>query len=212
MFTKLWTKYSIILVELLYGVIMIAVCILMLFFTRLVTTKTADTQEQFRKDLSTFYKERKCTQQIIIYEPNTLSENFELQVASEVRRVCSNVYPSLDSDYVLAIIYYESRFQQDAVNSKTGAVGLMQILPQWHTIRADDLGASLSDWDGNILVGCDILNEMVQKKGSMHYAVNFYAGGYSYADYYERTGKLSPYEKSLNNILSSGILEEMGVM
>lgn len=139
-------------------------------------------------------------------------KSFEQEVLSEVRRVCAEVYPDLDPDYVSAIIWAESRFQPDAVNNRTGATGLMQILPKWHTLRADRLGVSLNEWKGNILVGCDILNEMIQKKGSMHYAVNFYAGGYNYADYYERTGELSPYENSLNNILSSEVFEEMEVM
>lgn len=210
MFTKLWAKYSLLWIELLYGVITIAIFIFLLLFAHLVTTHSSDIQ--VKKDLGVICKERHCTQQIITYEPNVLPETFEMQVASEVRRLCVNVYPDLDSDYILAMVYYESRFQQDAINSKTGAVGLMQILPQWHTDRANNLGVSLYDWKGNILVGCDILNEMMQKKGSMHYAVNFYAGGYRFADYYERTGKLSPYENSLNNILSSGVLEEMEVM
>lgn len=141
-----------------------------------------------------------------------LPVTFEEEVALEVKRICADVYPNLSSDYILAIVYHESRFQPNAVNSKTGATGLMQILPQWHTARASSLGVSLSDWKGNILTGCDILNEMAQAKHSMHYAVNFYAGGYGYANYYESSGRQSPYEIELNNILKSGVLKELGVM
>lgn len=142
------------------------------------------------------------------YEEFSESEkSFEQEVLSEVRRVCTEIYPDLDPDYVSAIIWLESRFEPDAVNKKTGATGLMQILPKWHSSRADSLGVSLDNWKGNILVGCDILNEVLQLKGSMSYAVNFYAGGYPYADYYERTSQQSPYEKLVNEIISNGTIE-----
>lgn len=135
--------------------------------------------------------------------------SFESQVVNEVKRICKDVYPDLDPDYILAMIYRESRFQPDALNPKTGATGLMQILPKWHTARAEKLGVSLYDWRGNILTGCDLLNEIVQDKGSLSYAVNFYAGGYEYADYYKRTHIRSPYERSLEEILSRGVLDSI---
>lgn len=136
--------------------------------------------------------------------------SFESQVADEVKKICKNVYPDLDSDYILAMIYRESRFQPDVTNSKTGATGLMQILPKWHTARAEKLGVSLYDWRGNVLTGCDLLNEVMQDKGSLSYAINFYAGGYEYADYYKRAHTQSPYERSLEEILSSGVLDSIG--
>lgn len=137
------------------------------------------------------------------------SYSFESQVADEVEQICRDVYPNLDPNYILAMIYRESRFQPDATNSKTGATGLMQLLPKWHTTRAEKLGVSLCDWRGNILTGCDLLNEVMQDKGSLSYAINFYAGGYEYADHYKRTHIRSPYERSLEKILSSGILDSI---
>lgn len=135
-------------------------------------------------------------------------QSFESFVIDEVTRVCTDIYPDLDPTYILAIIYHESRFQPDAVNHTTNATGLMQILPKWHTTRAENLGVSLTDPAGNILVGCDILNEVYQRYGSFSYAVNVYAGGYVYANNYKNTK--SPYEKALDSILASGVLNSIG--
>lgn len=134
-------------------------------------------------------------------EPEQSFENF---VIDEVLRVCTDVYPDLDPNYVLAIIYHESRFKPDVVNSKTNATGLMQILPKWHTSRAQRLGVDLADPAGNILVGCDILNEVYQQSKSMRYALNVYAGGYSYANNYKNTK--SQFEKELDEIIASGVI------
>lgn len=135
-------------------------------------------------------------------------QSFKSFVTDEVLRVCTEVYPDLDPNYVLAIIYHESRFNPNAINLKTNATGLMQILPKWHTARAQRLGVELTDPAGNILVGCDILNEVRQQYGSFRYALNVYAGGYAYANNYKNTK--SQFEKELDEIIASGVLYSMG--
>lgn len=134
--------------------------------------------------------------------------SFEDQVYTMAFSICEETYPDLKPGYVLALIYHESRFIPDVVNSKTGATGLMQILPKWHTARAEKLGVSLTDPAGNILTGCDILNEVYQQSGSMSYALNVYAGGYAYANNYKNTK--SPFERELDEILASGVLYSIG--
>lgn len=116
---------------------------------------------------------------------------------SYVDEIIETYYPDLDSDIVKAVIYHESRFQPDAKNSKTGVIGLMQVSPKWHTKRAARLGVSLNDPYGNILVGCDILHEQLQGH-SMSYALNVFAGGYTYANSYRNS--TSPYVKAVNSI------------
>lgn len=192
----------------------IAICIIFISSTLFINNTLHSVQgPRFVQSTDIPLKEKQVQKQVVTYllpesfQLNKSSQTFEQQVISEVRRVCSEIYPDLDSDYVTAIIWLESRFEPDAVNSKTGAVGLMQILPKWHISRAENLGVSLDDWRGNILTGCDILNEIFQLKGSMSYAINFYAGGYVYADYYKATGKQSPYELLLDGIISSGTLQ-----
>lgn len=114
---------------------------------------------------------------------------------SYVDQIITEYYPNLPSDIVKAIIYLESRYHPDAVNSNTGVQGLMQVDPRWHTQRAENLGVEdLMDPYGNILVGCDILNEVSQQH-DLNYAINFFAGGYKYADTY--VNSTSPYQKEL---------------
>lgn len=192
--------------------------LLTIMFGIVIFTFLSRERVMIKNQTGIYPKEKVIQRQAVTYslpsslESNINPESFELEVASEVKRICSDVYPDLDSAYILAMIYHESRFQPDSVNYRSGAKGLMQILPQWHTVRAENLGVSLDDWKGNILIGCDILNEMIQTKGSMQYAINFYAGGYDYADYYKSCNCSSTYEIALDNILESGVLEELGVM
>lgn len=109
-------------------------------------------------------------------------------------------YPAIDPEYVCAIIYHESRFDPTVTNSKTGVRGLTQISPKWHAKRAESLGVmDLYEPYGNILVCFDILNELTQKY-DFEYALNFYAGGYPYANNY-RDSK-SPFIEQLQEIIS----------
>lgn len=113
--------------------------------------------------------------------------------------IVEKFYPDLDVRYVKAIIYHESRYQPDLTNSKTGVKGLMQISPKWHTKRAENLGVTdLFDPYGNILVGCDILNDLTQKQ-DFNYALNFFAGGYPYANRYKSS--TSPFVEQLTRII-----------
>lgn len=107
-------------------------------------------------------------------------------------------YPNIDPDHVCAIIYHESRFDPNARNEKTGVEGLTQINPKWHSKRAERLGVTnLYSPYGNILVCFDILNELAEDNG-MDYALNFFAGGYPYANRYRNS--TSPFIKELDKI------------
>lgn len=107
-------------------------------------------------------------------------------------------YPNIDPDRVCAIIYHESRFDPNARNEKTGVEGLTQINPKWHSKRAARLGVTnLYSPYGNILVCFDILNELAEDNG-MDYALNFFAGGYPYANRYRSS--TSPFIKELDEI------------
>ena len=119
--------------------------------------------------------------------------------ANFVDEIVETVYPDISADYVKAIIWHESRYEPWRVSTKTNATGLMQIIPRWHVKRAESLGVtSLLDPYGNILVGCDILNELTQGY-SFEYALNFFAGGYPYADRYKNS--TSPFIEELNEII-----------
>ena len=72
----------------------------------------------------------------------------------------------LDPALVIAVIWRESCYQMDAVGDAGQAIGLMQIQPRWHQERMDRLGVTdLADPRSNILVGCDILSEVIGRYG-----------------------------------------------
>lgn len=141
--------------------------------------------------------EEKLIEEEAVPTPNPLSG--PALYASYADEIVTNIYPDIQSDYVKAIIWHESRYNPDSINSRTGVTGLMQISPKWHTKRAESLGVTdLTDPYGNILVGCDILNELTQKH-DFNYALNFFAGGYPYADRYKNS--VSPFVEQLNDII-----------
>lgn len=118
-----------------------------------------------------------------------------------IYEITTSYYPKVDPRYVKAIVYHESRFDPMARNSKTGVIGLTQISPKWHTERALSLGITdLYDPYGNLLVCCDILNELTEKE-SFEYALNFFAGGYRYADRYRN--RTSPFLAQLDQIIET---------
>lgn len=134
-------------------------------------------------------------------EPEPVLEGPDLY-DSYAEQIVQTYYPQLDARYVKAIIYHESRYDPTVINSKTGVMGLMQISPKWHTNRANDLGVfNLLDPYGNILVGCDLLAELTNSH-DFNYALNFFAGGYPYANRYRSS--TSPYVKALENIIANG--------
>lgn len=119
---------------------------------------------------------------------------------SYVYEIIATRYPSLNPQLIRAIIYHESRYHAESVNLKTNATGLMQLSPKWQTVRAESLGVTdLTDPYGNILTGCDFLNELFNKY-SYNYALDFYAGGYPYAN--SNKGGTSNYVKAVQNIMN----------
>lgn len=116
---------------------------------------------------------------------------------SYVDQITTELYPDIPADYVKAIIWRESTYNPNCVTGDN--VGLMQISAKWDVDRAKELGVTdLLDPYGNILVGCDILDEFT-KNYSFGYAINYHAGGYKYADRYKNSA--SPVEKQLAGIV-----------
>lgn len=116
-----------------------------------------------------------------------------------VYEIVSEYYPSLNPQLIRAIIYHESRYDESKVNSRTKASGLMQLSPKWQMGRAKSLGVTdLFDPYGNILTGCDFLNDLFSKY-SYNYALDLYAGGYPYAR--QNKGQTSKFIKELDSIM-----------
>ncbi len=83
----------------------------------------------------------------------------------------------LDPLVVLAVISIESGFNPLA-ESVAGAKGLMQIIPRFHRDKLAEHGGehAVLDPESNIRVGARILQEYVQRAGSLLGGLQFYNG------------------------------------
>ncbi|MCP5141503.1 MAG: transglycosylase SLT domain-containing protein [Chromatiales bacterium] len=88
----------------------------------------------------------------------------------------------LDPNLVLAVIEVESTFDRYAI-SRSGAQGLMQIMPFWlRELGLDD--ANLMDIDINLRMGCTILRHYLDReKGNVARALARYNGSLGEPDY-----------------------------
>lgn len=85
----------------------------------------------------------------------------------------------LDPLLVLAVISVESRFNPIA-ESVMGAKGLMQIIPKYHPAKVALLGGEAALWDpeSNIELGAHILQEYVDRTGTLEGGLQFYNGAF----------------------------------
>jgi soluble lytic murein transglycosylase-like protein len=83
----------------------------------------------------------------------------------------------LDPLLIIAVIAVESRFNPIA-ESVTGAKGLMQIIPKYHTDKLEEFGGEQAVFDpaANIQVGAQILKEYLRLTGNLGSALQMYAG------------------------------------
>lgn len=98
----------------------------------------------------------------------TAPERYDIPLADDLQDYLIGTARSygLDPALVIAVIWRESCYQVDAVGDAGQAIGLMQIQPRWHVERMDRLGVTdLADPRSNILVGCDILAEVIGRYG-----------------------------------------------
>ena len=100
----------------------------------------------------------------------------------------------LDPQLVAAVIYQESKFDADAVSS-SGAVGLMQLLPETAQGIADRTGgqgwheSDLVDPELNIRYGSWYLRHLLDKYGNEELALAAYNAGQTNVDRWRDEGK-----------------------
>jgi soluble lytic murein transglycosylase len=99
----------------------------------------------------------------------------------------------LDPALLAAVIYQESKFKADA-ESTSGAIGLMQLLPDTakgialHTGGAAFRVADLYDPELNVRYGCWYLRHLLRKYGDERTALAAYNAGQDNVDRWRRTG------------------------
>lgn len=86
----------------------------------------------------------------------------------------------LDPTLILAVMAIESRFNPFA-QSPVGAQGLMQVLTRVHTDKYEDFGGQLAAFDpiSNLRVGVRVLQECIQRAGSIEGGLRLYVGAVS---------------------------------
>lgn len=126
-------------------------------------------------------------------EPQSMQEC----IAMYVDDICQR-YEAIDPAIVKAVIWQESRFDPTCVGDGGYSIGLMQVSTKWHLDRAYSLGVTdLSDPYGNILVGVDYLNDLLEHNGDLGLALMLYNMNHNDAYRLYRSGKLSSYAKSV---------------
>ena len=109
----------------------------------------------------------------------------------------------IDPALVIAVIEYETggKYESSAVGDQGYSYGLMQIQPQWHQGRMDELGCTnlLNPFE-NVCVGIDFLDELFDTGNSTEWVLMAYNGGPSYAYAKVSRGEVSEYATTVLNI------------
>lgn len=89
----------------------------------------------------------------------------------------------IDPTLLLAVIAVESNFNPFA-QSVVGAQGLMQVMTRTHTEKYEDFGGHLAAFDPivNLRVGAKVLQECIQRAGSVEGGLKYYVGAANQED------------------------------
>src|SRR6185436_1510143 len=90
---------------------------------------------------------------------------------------------NLDPTLILAVMAVESGFNPFA-QSPVGDQGLMQVMTGIHSDKYDNFGGKLAAFDPvtNLRVGVKVLQECIQRAGSVEAGLKFYVGAAQMAD------------------------------
>jgi transglycosylase-like protein with SLT domain len=89
----------------------------------------------------------------------------------------------LDPTLILAVMAIESGFNPFA-QSSVGAQGLMQVMTRVHSDKYENFGGKLAAFDPvtNLRVGVKVLQESIQRAGSLQAGLKFYVGAANLGD------------------------------
>ena len=109
----------------------------------------------------------------------------------------------LDPTLILAVIAVESGFNPFA-QSPVGAQGLMQVMTGIHSDKDESFGGKLAAFDPvtNLRVGVKVLQECIQRAGSLHAGLKFYVGAANLPDDGGYAGKVMAEHDRLRHVAS----------
>jgi Transglycosylase SLT domain len=111
----------------------------------------------------------------------------------------------LDPTLILAIMAVESSFNPFA-QSPVGAQGLMQVMTKIHTDKYEGFGGNLAAFDPvtNLRVGVKVLQECIQRAGSVEGGLRHYVGATSDATEGGYTAKVLAEQSRLRQVALGG--------
>ena len=117
-----------------------------------------------------------------VYATYNVPLDYDLQVY--IIETCEEL--NIDAGVVMAMIFYESSYQADAIGDGGNSLGLMQIQERWHKERMERLYVdNLLNPYQNVTVGMDILAELLDEyDGNVEMALMAYNAGRSGAEEY----------------------------
>lgn len=94
------------------------------------------------------------------------NESSESSIINYIYDICER-YSKVDPELIQSIVYYESRFNPNAVSKDGFYVGLMQLSKKWHQERAERLTGSINLFDPytNLATGIDLINDLIEEYG-----------------------------------------------
>jgi soluble lytic murein transglycosylase-like protein len=122
------------------------------------------------------YMTSSSAEQVIFLKILVLKPDIDLALGRSIAKHAHH-YGALykrDPDLVLAIIAEESRFNPNAV-SAVGAVGLMQVMPQWEKVLG--ISGSLKDPEVSIKYGLEVLGFYMEMYKDIEMALTAYNRG-----------------------------------
>lgn len=122
------------------------------------------------------------TQHEDVYATFDVPLDYDLQVF--IIQTCEEL--NIDAAVVMAMIFFESSYQADAIGDGGNSVGLMQIQERWHKERMERLDVTnLLHPYQNVTVGIDFLAELLDEyDGNVEMALMAYNAGRDGADEY----------------------------
>ena len=117
-----------------------------------------------------------------VYATYNVPLDYDLQLY--IIQTCEEL--NIDAGVVMAMIFYESSYQADAIGDGGNSLGLMQIQERWHKERMERLDVdNLLNPYQNVTVGIDLLAELLDEyNGNVEMALMAYNAGRSGAEEY----------------------------